>query len=407
MEQLEIVRLGHKGDGVTEDGIFVAGALPGEIVEGAVENGRVQGARIVTPSQDRVKPACRHAKACGGCALQHVSDDFVARWKTEFVRSALEHQGISAEFGSILTSPERSRRRAVFHGRRTKKGVILGLHARASDSLVPVPDCILMVPEIMAAYGDLERLVQLGASRRTEMDITVISAETGLDISVENGKPLTMDLRIDLGQVVRDLRLSRLSWNGEDLAGETQPYLNFGATRVVPPPGAFLQATKAGEAALVALMRRAVSGADRVIDLFAGCGTFSLPLAEEAEVHAVEGVPDMLEALMTGWRYGDGLKQMTVETRDLFRQPVRRDELNRYDAAIIDPPRPGAAAQCEEIAQSDLKTLGYVSCNPITFARDAKVLIAAGFTLDWIIPVDQFRWSPHVELAACFRRNLS
>ena len=184
----------------------------------------------------------------------------------------------------------------------------------------------------MSAYGALERLVQLGASRRGEMNLAVIATETGLDVSVENGKPLDMDLRIDLGQVVREQRFSRLSWNGEDVAGEAPAYLRFGKARVVPPAGAFLQATAAGEAALVRAMRRAVGDARRVIDLFAGCGTFSLPCAETAEVHAVEGVSEMLDALSKGWRQAEGLKRVTVETRDLFRQPIRADELNRFDA---------------------------------------------------------------------------
>jgi 23S rRNA (uracil1939-C5)-methyltransferase len=402
--EYEIQRLGHKGDGITADGIFVPNALPGEVVEGEPVDGRIAAARMVTPSPDRVKPACRHAKACGGCALQHASDDFVAQWKSDFVASALRHQGISAGLEPILTSPPQSRRRAVFHGRRAKKGVMLGLHARASDSLVSVPDCILMVPEIMAHYSDLERLVELGASRRAEMDITVIASESGLDVSVQNGKPLDLDMRVELGQFVRDVSLSRLSWNGEDLAGEALPLLSFGKAYVVPPPGAFLQATAEGQAALVALMRRAVGDAERVIDLFAGCGTFSLPLAELAEVHAVEGVSDMLEALMKGWRQAQGLKRVSAETRDLFRQPVRSDELNRFDAAVIDPPRAGAQAQCAEIAKSNLTRVGFVSCNAITFARDAKHLIEAGFELEWIVPVDQFRWSTHVEIAASFRR---
>jgi len=404
MDQFEIVRLGHKGDGITAQGLFVPNTLPGEIVEGTEENGRVQGARIVTPSADRVRPACRHAKSCGGCAMQHASDDFVARWKVGFVEAALKNQGIAVDLGPIATSPERSRRRAVFHGRRTKKGTMVGLHARASDSLVEVPDCILMVPEIMEAYAALSRLVEIGGSRRGEMDITVISTDTGLDISVTNGKPLDLDMQVELGRFVRDLSLSRLSWNGEALAGEAQPYLTFGKARVVPAPGAFLQATAEGQAVLIALMRKAVAGADRVIDLFSGSGTFSLPISEHAEVHAVEGVSDMLEALMKGWRQAPGLKAVTVETRDLYRQPVREDELNAFDAAIIDPPRPGALAQCGEIAKSHLKTVGFVSCNPITFARDAKLLIEAGFEIDWIVPVDQFRWSPHVEIAACFKR---
>nr|WP_321506670.1 class I SAM-dependent RNA methyltransferase [uncultured Celeribacter sp.] len=400
----EVVRLGHKGDGITREGVFVAHALPGEVVDGDAENGRVADGRIVTPSVDRVKPPCRHAKACGGCALQFASDDFVARWKRDVVQTALENQGVSAGLEAIHTSPTQSRRRAVFHGRRTKKSVMVGLHARASDSLVPVPDCILMTPNIMAGYAAYERLVELGASRRGEMDIAVIDAESGLDVSVANGKPLDMPLRVALGEVVRAHDLARLSWNGEDVAGEAPAFLQFGKARVVPPAGAFLQATAAGEASLVTAMKRAVSGADRVIDLFAGCGTFSLPMADTAEVHAVEGVADMLAALEKGWRQAEGLKPVTVETRDLFRQPMRADELNRFDAAIIDPPRAGAAAQCDEIVKSDLKTVGFVSCNPITFSRDAKALCAGGFTLDWIEVVDQFRWSTHVEIAARFSR---
>jgi 23S rRNA (uracil1939-C5)-methyltransferase len=404
MTKFEVVRLGHKGDGITGDGVFVPNALPGEIVEGDAENDRVIHGRIITSSPARVTPACRHYKACGGCALQHASDEFVADWKREIVATALKNHGILAGLETIHTSPSRSRRRAVFHGRRTKKSVMVGLYGRASDSLVPVPDCILMTPEIMSAYGALEQLVHLGASRRGEMNLTVIATETGLDVSVENGKPLDMDLRIDLGQIVRDQRFSRLSWNGEDVAGEAPAYLRFGKARVVPPAGAFLQATAAGEATLVQAMRRAVGDARRVIDLFAGCGTFSLPCAETAEVHAVEGVSEMLDALSKGWRQAEGLKRVTVETRDLFRQPIRADELNRFDAAIIDPPRPGAAAQCDEIAKSTLKTVGFVSCNPITFARDAKTLTEAGFVLDWIEVIDQFRWSTHVEIAARFLR---
>ncbi|MCA0042119.1 class I SAM-dependent RNA methyltransferase [Celeribacter litoreus] len=402
--QVEIKRLGHKGDGISEDGIYVQGALPGETVEGTRDGDRLQDVKIVSPSADRVKPPCRHAKACGGCALQHASDDFVAQWKTEFVAKALEHHGIGAPMEPISTSPTQSRRRAVLHGRRTKKGVLLGLHARAADTLVSIPECQLMVPEIVAALPQLERLVELGGSRRGEMDIAVISTELGLDVAVTNGKELDLDLQFKLGAFMQESGLIRLSWNSESVAQITSPYLRFGHAKVVPTPGSFLQATEAGERFLVDMMKRAVEGSGRVIDLFSGCGTFSLPIAEFAEVHAVESVTEMLDALEKGWRLSEGLKKVTVETRDLYRQPIRVDELNRYDAAIIDPPRPGALAQCEEIAKSDLKTVGFVSCNPITFARDAKVLLDAGFLLEWVVPVDQFRWSTHVEIAACFKR---
>lgn len=404
MTEFEIERLGHKGDGITKDGFFVSGALPGEVVSGDVDGDRLLNAKIVTPSEHRVKPPCRHAKACGGCALQQASDAFVAAWKTEFVSNALKHQGISAAFEPILTSPRQSRRRAVLHGRRTKKGVLVGLHARAADTLVSIPDCLLMMPEIVERLPQFERLVELGGSRRGEMDIAVIVADQGLDVAVTGGKELTLELRQDLGRFMQDSGLIRLSWNGENVAQDVVPTLTFGAARVVPPPGSFLQATREGETGLVAAMQRAVSGADRVIDLFSGCGTFSLPAAETAEVHAVESVPEMLDALNAGWRQAQGLKAVTTEVRDLYRQPIRVDELKAYDAAIIDPPRPGAQAQCEEIAKSGLTTVGFVSCNPITFARDARILCDAGFELEWLLPVDQFRWSTHVEIAACFKR---
>jgi 23S rRNA (uracil1939-C5)-methyltransferase len=178
----------------------------------------------------------------------------------------------------------------------------------------------------------------------------------------------------------------------------------MGKASVLPPSGAFLQATEAGEAALVAAMQEAVAGAKRVADLFAGCGTFALPLAAQAEVHAVEGEAEMLKALDAGWRFATGLKTVSTEARDLFRRPLVPLELKQYDAVVIDPPRAGAAAQMSEIAASNIRLVGAVSCNPISFARDAKTLIDAGFTLDWVQPVDQFRWSGHVELAAKFSR---
>ncbi len=198
--------------------------------------------------------------------------------------------------------------------------------------------------------------------------------------------------------------MARLTWNGETLATIHPPAQSFGRARVTPPPGAFLQATEHGEAALRAVVMQAVQGARTVVDLFAGAGTFSLPIAEQAHVHAVEGVEAMMQALDTGWRQAPGLHRVSTETRDLFRRPLLPSELNRFDAAVIDPPRAGAAAQVAELAASDLPRIAMVSCNPVTFARDAELLIGAGFRMGPISVVDQFRWSAHVELAAEFVR---
>lgn len=405
MTQLEITRLGHHGDGIAVGPIFAAKTLPGEIVEGDITGDRIVSPSIVTPSPDRVKPPCVHFKSCGGCALQHASDDFVANWKSDVVRTALSHQGIDVPISSVFTSPSQSRRRAIFAGRRTKKGVLVGLHGRASGTLVPVPNCVLMTQKIMDGMPAFEALVQVGGSRRVEMAITVTDSDAGLDVSVVDGKELDMELRSDLAGVVRKYGIIRLSWNGDEVVQKTRPFLSFGRARLIPPPGAFLQATRHGEQTLIALMKEAVFGAERVVDLFAGCGTFALPMAEFAEVHAVEGERVMLNSLSEAWKTASGLKPVTVATRDLFRQPLLPEELNKFDAAIIDPPRAGALAQTGELAKSKLQSIGFVSCNLVTFGRDAKTLVEAGFAIDWLHVVDQFRWSPHVEIAAKFSRT--
>lgn len=401
--KLTIERIGHLGDGVAQgpDGaVFVPGVLPGEEVE-------VDGAvvRIVTPSADRKKPPCVHARTCGGCLMQHASDAFVENWKTGIVRGALAGQGLEAEFRPTVTSPPRSRRRATLAARKTKGGALIGFHARGSDVIIPVPNCQLLHPDLVAGFPVLEALVKIGGSRSTEVDLTVTRSLAGLDVAVAGGKELDAQMRLELARLAETHGIARLTWGGEVIALRTAPMQRFGAALVSPPPGSFLQATAEGEAALLAGVREAVGGAKRIVDLFAGCGTFTLPLAEKAEVLAVEGEAAMTAALEKGWRNAQGLKRVTVETRDLFRRPVEPDEFKGVDAVVIDPPRAGAEAQVACLAASKVPVIAAVSCNPITFARDAKVLVAAGWRIDWVQVVDQFRWSSHVELVARLSRQ--
>ena len=405
--RLTIDRLGHRGDGVAEGAegpVFVPGALPGEEVEGEVAGGRMAAPRIVTPSALRVKPPCPHYKACGGCSLMHARDDFVAGWKRGVVEAALAAQGIAAEFAPVVTVPARSRRRAVFAGRRTKKGAVVGFHGRASEVLVAVPGCLLVTPALAAALPALEAITAAGASRHAELALTATETEGGVDLSVSGGKPLDAELRQVLAGLAEAGRLARLSWDGETVALRAPPVLRFGAARLVLPPGGFLQATLDGEAALVAAVTEIVGGARRVVDLFAGSGTFALPLSARAEVHAVEGEAAMLAALEKGWRGAEGLRRVTTEARDLFRRPLLPDELARCDAAVIDPPRAGAEAQAVELAKGGPPVVAHVSCNPASFARDARILVSSGYRLGPVQVIDQFRWSPHVELVAGFRR---
>jgi 23S rRNA (uracil1939-C5)-methyltransferase len=402
--RLTITRLGHHGDGVADGPVFVPRTLPGEVVEGEISQGRMVAPRIVTPSAERIAAPCKHYKTCGGCALQHAREGFVTAWKEGVIRQALAAQGLDAEFRAPHVSPLHSRRRATFSGRRLKKGALVGFHARASDTVTPVPDCLILRPELTAALPMLEDLVTLAGSRKGEMALSLTVSEVGLDLSVTSGKPLDGPLQATLGQWAGMNGLARLAWEGEVIAQAAPPVQSFGRAKVASPPGAFLQATADAQAALQAAVAKAVGDAPRIADLFAGCGTFALPLAEQAEVHAVESVAQMLAALDHGWRHAAGLKRVTHETRDLFRNPLLPEDLARFDAVVIDPPRAGAEAQARALAESNVSCIAAVSCNPVTFARDAKILCDGGYRLQWVQMVDQFRFSPHVELAAAFAR---
>lgn len=400
-----VERLGHLGDGIAltpEGPIFVSGALPGEEVQGSVDGDRLVDVRIVTPSADRVRPPCLHARSCGGCQLQHATDRFVADWKVQIVRSALAAQGIETEFKPIVTSPSSSRRRATLSARRTKSGALVGFHIQGSDTIIPVPQCKLLHPDLIAAFAGLQDLVKIGASRSAEVNLTVTSSTAGSDIAVSGGKPLDSALRMDLARVVEAHGFSRLTWGEETVALRDQPIQKFGRASVTPPPGAFLQATAEGEAALVKAVQSALGPQRRIVDLFAGCGTFALPLAEQCEVHAVEGDATMVAALEKAVRKTEGLRRITCETRDLFRRPLEPDELKGVTGVVIDPPRAGAEAQTRCLAAAAVPVIAAVSCNPVTFARDARILVSAGYRLDWLQVVDQFRWSTHVELVARF-----
>ena len=403
--EVTIARLGHQGDGIAPGPVFVPRTLPGEVVSGCPGGVRLEDMRIVTPSEQRVTPPCRHYKACGGCQMQHASDSFVEGWKRDFVIGALAAQAIETDVRAVATSPAQSRRRATLAVRRTKKGAMAGFHGRASDTITPIPDCLLLDPALTEAIPMVEALATEAGSRKGTLSVTLTRSDTGLDVSVTGGKPLDRGLERDLGAFAEANNLARLTWEGETVAMREPPAQRFGRAKVVPPPGAFMQATKQGESDLFSGVQAIVGEARRIADLFAGCGTFTLPLAETAEVLAVEGDADMIAALDRGWRDAHGLKRVTAVARDLFRRPLLPDELAKLDAVVMDPPRAGAEAQTREIAASTVPVLAYVSCNPVTFARDARILCDAGFRLDHVLVVDQFRWSVHTELVASFKRD--
>lgn len=408
---IDIHALGAQADGLADvegETLYVPYVLPGERVRVTTEGGgRAALLKVVTPSPERVSPACRHFTRCGGCSIQQLVPAGYAVWKREQVEAALRARGIETEVAPLLLTAPRSRRRATFAATRTKKGVTVGYYERGSHEIVAISECPLVVPEIEQFVAQLGELVLPGLSRRTRASILVTSTLNGLDVAVTGGKPLDGPLRAELGQRAQVADVARLSWDDEILAERRLPEIDLSGLRVGLPVKGFLQPTAEGETALVRLVREGVGRARHVVDLFAGCGTFSAALAGKASVHAVEGEKKALAALERAVRRQGpdlGLKPVTIETRDLARRPLLADELKKFDAIVIDPPRAGAFAQAEEIARSDVPLVVSVSCNPATFARDARALLDGGYRLEGVTPIDQFLWSAHVELVGIFRR---
>lgn len=405
-EDLVIGRLGAQGDGIAEDStIFVPLALPGEHVRVRRLGDRATLERVITPSPARRVPDCPHYGTCGGCVLQHASDAFVAAWKCEQIRTALAARGIEGvPLLEMETSPRAARRRITFTAKRRRSGVEIGFHGRGTDMVIPVSACEVAAPQLIAVLPELTELAETAASRKGQPRFTLTLGEGGIDCAVTEAKPLDRPGLALLAGMAARAGLARLAWNGEIAVSRAVPVQQFGRARVAVPPGGFVQPTADGEAALAQAVEQAVGEAGRVADLFAGSGTFALRLAERAEVLAVEAEAAALAALDAAWRQTEGLKRVACLTRDLFQRPLRRGEIKGVDAAVINPPRAGARTQAEQLVETPPPRIAYVSCNPATFARDARILIDGGYRLDWIQPVDQFRWSHHTELVGAFSR---
>lgn len=407
---LDISHLGAQGDGVaeTDDGpLFVPFTLPGErvtVAVGAKERGELH--TLITPSPDRVAPPCPHFGVCGGCAVQHMATGIYRTWKRDLVVQALAHRGFhDLAVAAPLVSPPGSRRRAALKAVRKGNRVILGFSARQSNQIIDLEDCPVLRPEIFAVLQPLRGLLGRMIRARTGSDVQITLSDSGLDLVVTGLRAPTLADRQYLSDFAAAADIARLVIDGETLVERRTPQVHFAGVTVALPPGAFLQATAEGEAALVGAVGEMLKGATKVADLFAGLGTFALPLAKTgASVYAVEGDPALVGALKTAAQQA-ALPKVTTAARDLFRNPLRPEELKAYDAVAIDPPRAGARAQAEALAASVVPRVAMVSCNPATFARDARILVDGGYALVDVRPVDQFLWSPHVELVGAFVRG--
>jgi 23S rRNA (uracil1939-C5)-methyltransferase len=406
VERLTIIGVGHRGDGVAEgpDGaIYVPGTLPGEAVEVEEIPGHPDRRRLLNVEREspaRISPVCPHFGVCGGCAVQHWDEAHYRAWKRSLVVEALRQAGLDAPVADLVDAHGEGRRRAVFHARSGGKHVLeVGFAAARSHRIVAIDRCPVLAPGLRGALSAAWALAETLGPTKKPLDIAATATDAGLDIDVRGSGALKPALMTALARIATKHDLARLTRHGELVALARPPTVRIGKAIVPLPPAAFLQATSAGESALAQLVLAACVGVGKIADLFAGVGPFALRFAEDARVVAVDDDEAALTALKRA-AATPGLKPVETERRDLFRRPLLADELKAFDAVVFDPPRQGAEAQARALAASSVALIVAVSCNPATFARDAAILVDAGYRLTAVTPVDQFRYAAHVEIVA-------
>lgn len=407
VERIAIGEVGHQGDGIAtaaEGRLFVPYSLPGETVEIERAGERVKLVRILVPSPERVPPVCPHFGVCGGCALQHWQSGAYRAWKRMLVVNALAHEGIETGVSPLIDAHGEGRRRAVLHARRGDgKSFVVGFAGRRSHAIVPIGECPVLAPALKRVFEIGRGIAAILSPQKKPLDLHFTATEGGLDLDIRGSGALNQKLTAALARIASDENLARLTRHGEIVVQLNEPALAIGRARVVLPPGGFLQATQAGEETLAKLVLDNAGKAKKVADLFCGVGPFALRLAENARILAADSDAPAVGALARAAK-APGLKPVETLTRDLFRRPLVAVELKGCDLVVLDPPRQGAEAQARELARAKIGKVIYVSCSPASFARDAKILFEGGYRLVAVTPVDQFRYSAHVELVGVFER---
>jgi len=415
-EEVVIDRIGAKGDGISQlitgETCYVSYSAPGDrlqIAYGEPRGRNVRGTihQIIDPGPERIPPVCRHFGACGGCALQHLSPHAVALFKKSILEDALARRNLAEiTVQDTVAIPPGTRRRVELAINRRPGAVALGFHAAASRKVIDLAECAVALPSIVDLLAPLRELISVNALAGKADDIRITETDNGFDILIIAKPNSAPDPRFyrNAAEFASKYGVARISWADdsfvEPIVQHTQPTLRFGQAIVALPERYFLQPSRDGESKIVELVRAGVSGAKRIADLYAGCGTLSFPLAETAQATAFEIDEHMVSAVR---RAAAGLSH-TAERRDLARNPLTDKELKTFDAVIFDPPRSGAQAQAEYLALSAVPTVVAVSCNPTTFARDLRILVDGGYIVESVVPLDQFAWSAEMEAVAVLRR---
>jgi 23S rRNA (uracil1939-C5)-methyltransferase len=404
LRTITIDHLNAAGDGVAiadNERTTVPFALPGDVLR-VDQASRID--EILTPSKDRADAFCAYFGRCGGCAFQHMQLSAYAAFKQEMVQRALDRDGISINVAPTIIAHGVGRRRAIVHIRFGQGGAKSGFMAAKTHDLISMETCPILIPELASVFDIAKAVTAPLAGRNKPLDVQVSSTINGLDVDVRgHGEPDARE-RKRLIEIAESLDLARISIHREIIVERKPPVLIVGDLPVILPPRAFLQATTEAEAVLGDLVLGSIGKAKAVADLFCGIGPFALRLAAKVKVYAVDDSKESVAALERASRTKQGLKAVTTEARDLFRRPLLPKELAGFDAVVVDPPRAGAEAQMRQIVTAKVKTVISVSCDLQSFIRDAKILLAGGYKLESLTPVDQFAWTRHIELVGVFRR---
>lgn len=411
-----IDRFGAQGDGIAESAsgrLHVPFTAPGDQARIETDGKTATLVELLSPGPGRVPPACGHFGRCGGCVTQHIDLAVTAAWKRERVIEALSRAGIAdSPIAKTARIPPGTRRRATLAAKRVGAGVVLGFAERSSHRLVDLDECPVLRPDLAHLIAPLRELLTRILERGDSCDVGLGLANSGIELTIVRRRAPSLAERETLAAFAESYDLARIAWQpapnreAEPISARRTPMVQFGGYSVALPPGAFLQPSTEGEASLTRLVLEALGGTDgSTIDLFAGLGTFALPATTRGQVAAYDSDRESIAALDAAIRANGLSSHLSATRRDLFRDPMTPAELKGFAAAIIDPPRAGAEAQTRMLAQSGVQVIAAVSCNPITFARDAAILASGGYRLETVTPVDQFPWTAHVELVAAFRRR--
>lgn len=412
---LTISYVGHRGEGVTwinqietPDGeksrCYIPYTVTGDTIKARITGERGEIAEIIEAGPDRVEPFCPHFGSCGGCALQHLDAPAYTAWKQNIVEEALDRQAIKTTVAPIIDAHGDGRRRVTVHVKISKQGIHAGFLRAKSHDLLNIDTCPVLSPALSECF---QTACKLGAALRNTcnaLDVQFATTSSGLDCNIIGPQDLTYDQHMDLADLAHEHNFARLSVNGDVVLEQRPPSIKMGAAEVTVSSGTFLQATELGEDTLSSLVSAWVGEAQTVADLFCGVGPFALRLAARASVYTADNNEKTIAALQHAVNHTPGLKPLEIVRRDLFADPLTMLELNRFDAVVFDPPRAGAQKQARELAQSSVPVVVAVSCDAASFARDARTLIGGGYTLREVVPVDQFKWSAHVEIAGYFVR---